>query len=134
MGKYLTEKEKEYIRKNAMTKRIWEIAEELGLKYPTVNSFINKNKIPHLSSSNKSENCLSPREFVVLSLVAKGYSNKEIAKELFVSEFTIKTHLINIYSKFSLSHKDRGGSEMRVKAVLMYLEQGEGLLYEIKKG
>lgn len=134
MKKYLTEKDKEYIRKNAMTKRTWEIAEELGLKYPTVNAFINKNKIPHLSSNNTSVKCLSPKEFVVLSLIAKGYSNKEISDKLFISLSTIKTHLINIYSKLSLSLKDRGGSEMRVKAVLIYLDQGEGLLYEIKKG
>jgi len=45
---------------------------------------------------------LSARETVVLRLLAQGYSNKEIAGELQLSEKTVKTHVSNILGKLNL--------------------------------
>jgi DNA-binding NarL/FixJ family response regulator len=42
---------------------------------------------------------LTPREAEVLSLIAMGKSNREIATELFVSEATVKTHINHLFSK-----------------------------------
>lgn len=42
---------------------------------------------------------LSVREREVLALLARGLSNKELARELSVSENTVKTHLANLYAK-----------------------------------
>jgi DNA-binding NarL/FixJ family response regulator len=42
---------------------------------------------------------LTPREAEVLSLIARGLSNREIAAELFVSEATVKTHINHVFSK-----------------------------------
>jgi DNA-binding NarL/FixJ family response regulator len=42
---------------------------------------------------------LTPREAEVLSLIARGMSNREIATELFVSEATVKTHINHVFSK-----------------------------------
>ncbi|MEU5842385.1 response regulator transcription factor [Rhodococcus sp. NPDC047139] len=51
---------------------------------------------------------LSAREREVLSLVAKGTSNRAIARELFVSEATVKTHLTHIFAKLEV--KDRAAA------------------------
>ena len=48
---------------------------------------------------------LTPREMEVLQLVAQGLSNKALAKELTISEKTVKTHLSSIYSKLNLSDR-----------------------------
>jgi DNA-binding NarL/FixJ family response regulator len=45
---------------------------------------------------------LSPREKEVLSLIAKGASNKEIAQELYISERTVKAHVTSILSQLNL--------------------------------
>jgi DNA-binding NarL/FixJ family response regulator len=45
---------------------------------------------------------LTPREVEVLGLIAKGLSNGDIARRLFVSEATVKTHVNNIFSKAHL--------------------------------
>src|SRR5215467_1050686 len=45
---------------------------------------------------------LSPREVEVLKLIAGGKSNKEIAELLFVSEGTVKTHVLNIHQKLDV--------------------------------
>jgi DNA-binding NarL/FixJ family response regulator len=42
---------------------------------------------------------LTPRELEVLTLVAEGLGNKEIAAELAISEKTVKNHISNIFSK-----------------------------------
>jgi DNA-binding NarL/FixJ family response regulator len=45
---------------------------------------------------------LSPRELEVLRLVAAGRNNREAAADLFISEATVKTHLIHIYAKLGV--------------------------------
>ncbi|MFJ2827295.1 response regulator [Streptomyces sp. NPDC087263] len=51
---------------------------------------------------------LSAREREVLVLVAKGTSNREIARVLFISEATVKTHLTHLYAKLGV--KDRAAA------------------------
>ncbi len=48
---------------------------------------------------------LSPREWQVLELVARGFSNKQIAHTLQVSERTVKFHLQNIYAKLGVMNR-----------------------------
>jgi two-component system NarL family response regulator len=45
---------------------------------------------------------LTDREMEVLKLVAKGLNNRDIAKELFISENTVKNHIRNILEKLQL--------------------------------
>lgn len=51
---------------------------------------------------------LSPRELEVLTLVARGTTNRDTAAQLFITEATVKTHLIHIYAK--LGAKDRAAA------------------------
>ncbi|MFD3812826.1 response regulator [Rhodococcus sp. NPDC058639] len=48
---------------------------------------------------------LSAREREVLTLVAKGTSNRAIAQELFISEATVKTHLTHIFGKLEVADR-----------------------------
>jgi DNA-binding NarL/FixJ family response regulator len=50
---------------------------------------------------------LSPRETEVLRLVAAGKSNPTIAAMLFVSEATVKTHLLHVFEKLGVSDRTR---------------------------
>ncbi|MBH0130934.1 response regulator transcription factor [Salinibacterium sp. NK8237] len=50
---------------------------------------------------------LSDRETQVLALVAEGNSNRKIAAALFVSEATVKTHLIHIFGKLDVKDRTR---------------------------
>ena len=48
---------------------------------------------------------LSQRELEVLELVAAGTTNREAAARLFITEATVKTHLLNIYAKLGVSDR-----------------------------
>lgn len=59
---------------------------------------------------------LTERETELVTLIARGLSNKEIADRIFVSENTVKKHLNNIYTKLDVSR--------RTQAVLKAKELG----------
>ena len=59
---------------------------------------------------------LRQRELQVLKLVAKGMANKQIARELVISERTVQTHLVRIFRKLGVSS--------RTEAVLHALKEG----------
>jgi DNA-binding NarL/FixJ family response regulator len=48
---------------------------------------------------------LSARELEILELVAAGTTNREAAARLFISEATVKTHLLHIYAKLGVSDR-----------------------------
>ncbi|WP_326639933.1 response regulator transcription factor [Streptosporangium sp. NBC_01755] len=48
---------------------------------------------------------LSPRELEVLGHVAAGLSNRQIGKQMFLSETTVKTHLVHIYAKLGVDSR-----------------------------
>jgi len=63
-----------------------------------------------------STGALSARELEVLTLVARGASNKEIARAMYLSEATVKSHLLHLFAKLAVSD--------RTAAVTAALERG----------
>jgi DNA-binding NarL/FixJ family response regulator len=64
---------------------------------PSVSTEINQKNLQNLD--------LSKREYDVLQAIALGFSNKEIADQLFVSESTIKTHVSSVLTKLNAKRR-----------------------------
>lgn len=68
------------------------------------------------SKQQQSPDALTDREVDVVRLLARGYSNKQIADEMVISEATVRTHVSNILSKLHLAS--------RTEAALYALREG----------
>jgi DNA-binding NarL/FixJ family response regulator len=62
------------------------------------------------------EEGLTPREFEVLELLAKGATNRDIARQLYISASTVKNHITSIFRKLGVSD--------RTQAVLYAVRKG----------
>ncbi|MDA3647154.1 response regulator transcription factor [Saccharopolyspora indica] len=58
-----------------------------------------------LQRSRTPEEALSDREVEILELLAHGLGNRDMARELFISEATVKTHLVHIYAKLGVDSR-----------------------------
>lgn len=67
--------------------------------------YVSKNESFVLNESMVTELELSKRELEVLSLMAEGCSNQEIADRLFVSLSTVKTHNQNLFEKLDVKRR-----------------------------
>ena len=61
---------------------------------------------------------ISKREHEIVKLLCKGFSNKQIARQLFISETTVKTHISNILAKLNLHD--------RMQIVVYYYNKDDG--------
>ncbi|MDN3480337.1 response regulator transcription factor [Arthrobacter sp. APC 3897] len=64
------------------------------------------------------ETTLSPRELELLELLADGLANRAIARKLFISEATVKTHLVHIYGKLGVDNRTAAVNESRKRRII----------------
>ncbi|HKZ27768.1 MAG TPA: response regulator transcription factor [Rubrobacteraceae bacterium] len=64
------------------------------------------------------EEGLSTREIEVLELVAHGTSNKAIAKQLWVSETTVKSHMLHIFDKLGVTDRTAAVTEALKRGII----------------
>ncbi|MBL8321498.1 MAG: response regulator transcription factor, partial [Acinetobacter sp.] len=64
-------------------------------------------------SSEAEPSLLTAREKEILNLVAQGLSNREIAEQLFVSRYTVESHIKHIYRKLSVTKRTKAVSAAR---------------------
>jgi DNA-binding NarL/FixJ family response regulator len=64
------------------------------------------------------EDALSDRELELLALLAGGASNRQLAKSLFISEATVKTHLVHIYAKLGVENRTAAIAEARRRRII----------------
>jgi DNA-binding NarL/FixJ family response regulator len=72
-------------------------------------------RIPHLAPPRELDD-LTERELEVFRLIARGFSNAEIGRELYISDTTVKTHITHILQKLKLRD--------RVQAVVLAYQTG----------
>jgi LuxR family transcriptional regulator of csgAB operon len=76
---------------------------EIWVSRDIMTKFIPDDKGP--ASSRMEASILTPREIEILSLVAVGAKNEEIAEKLYISSNTVKTHIYNIFKKIDVPNR-----------------------------
>jgi DNA-binding NarL/FixJ family response regulator len=104
-----------YLMKTAdideLVKAIRTVAEGQSMLAPTiagkvVAQFTSGKSLPEVLNNTQDQyEGLTERELGILQLVGKGLSNKQIGKQLFISDRTVQAHLSNIFSKLGVSSR-----------------------------
>jgi DNA-binding NarL/FixJ family response regulator len=68
--------------------------------------------------TSPSKNTLSSREIEVLKLASQGNSNKAIANKLFITEATVKSHFVHIFSKLGVADRTSAVTEAVKKKII----------------
>ena len=87
-----------------LLKAIQDVHQGQSFLHPSI-AFMVLREMNQPSPLPPTDNPLSAREMEVLKCLAKGLSNPEIAKELFISEWTVRTHIRNILDKLHLANR-----------------------------
>lgn len=64
------------------------------------------------------QQALSAREIEILQALATGASNKALAQQLFISEATVKTHLIHVYQKLGVDNRTAAVTAARERKLI----------------
>lgn len=107
-----------YILKNTMPAELCEAIKEIYDGGSPMSNLIARKVVrafQQMGKSSKELENISDRETEILSYVAKGYQDKEVAEKLFLSVETVRKHLRNIYQKLHV--------RSRTEAVLKFLNK-----------
>jgi len=103
-----------------LLKEVYKIQASTNTKIPY--KFINKLKLAiekkEKTRKNNAESDLSTREFDILVLIAKDYSNQEVADQLFISIHTVKSHVKNILLKLEVESRSKAVTEARELGII----------------
>jgi DNA-binding NarL/FixJ family response regulator len=92
-----------YLLKDAPRDELLRAARAAARGESVLSSAVASRLMAHVRSP--AEDALSDRELEVLALVASGATNRAAAAQLFISEATVKTHLLHIYAKLGVSDR-----------------------------
>ena len=97
-----------YLLKNLSRAELLRSVRLVAAGQTLINSATARQAMQHLASTPGSE--LTEREREVLALVARGYTNKQIAESLYVSEKTARNHVSHILEKLGLARRSEAAA------------------------
>jgi DNA-binding NarL/FixJ family response regulator len=61
---------------------------------------------------------LTPREIQILRMVAEGHTNQAIARAMFITEATVKSHLVQVFTKLGVDNRTASVAEGRRRGII----------------
>jgi DNA-binding NarL/FixJ family response regulator len=104
-----------FLTKNVSHAQLVEAIRAVGRGQSLLDASVTRDVIERLAELGRahpeSGSLLSAREKEILTLVARGYTNKEIGAELFLSPYTARNHVIHILDKLGLSRRSEAAAQ-----------------------
>ncbi|RKQ33380.1 response regulator [Kocuria tytonis] len=104
-----------YLLKDAQPESIGQAVHDAASGRPVLSPSVTARLIHRVRAPGAS---LSPREIDILRGLATGASNRALARSLFISEATVKTHLVHIYDKLGVDNRTAAVSRAREEHVI----------------
>ena len=112
-----------YVHKSSSVEELLATVSALSREPPSDNVVISMPRGSLQRIGDGHEGIVSDRELEVIVLVARGFSNRQVATQLHISEAAVKRHLANTYSKM--------GVNSRSEAVRMALSEGWITIHDV---
>jgi len=106
---------KGYLLKDAAPEKLRRAIVDTAAGKPTLSSEVAALLMARMQQPRLS---LSTREVELLAQLATGATNKQLAKSLFISEATVKTHLVHIYQKLGVTNRTSAISMAREQRLI----------------
>lgn len=100
-----------YLLKGTPARRIVEAVRDVHQGGSVIQPELARNLLRRFQAPTGEAATLSPRETEILSLIAKGLSNRAAAEALGVSRATVRTHLEHVYAKLDVSNRTEAVTE-----------------------
>lgn len=94
-----------YILKNISPAEIVKTIRDAYIGKANLSPEVTQTVMDEISSPTTGKSSLTEQELRILGLIVKGYSNKDIAKEIYISDHTVKFHISNILNKLGASNR-----------------------------
>ena len=104
-----------YLLKDAQPESIGQAVHDAAAGRPVLSPSVTARLMNQVRTPGTS---LSPREVEILRGLATGASNRALAKSLFISEATVKTHLVHIYDKLGVDNRTAAVSRAREEHII----------------
>ena len=86
-------------------KAVYQIVDSAGRLTSTIELDLPEQELPIPHQQAELQSLLTERELQVLQLIAQGFTNPEISKQLFISPHTVKTHVGHLYEKIGVNDR-----------------------------
>ena len=104
-----------YLLKDAQPQTIGQAVHDAAAGRPVLSPSVTARLVNRVRTPAAS---LSPREIDILRGLATGASNRALAKSLFISEATVKTHLVHIYDKLGVDNRTAAVSRAQEERII----------------
>ena len=91
-----------YVLKDSPTEALIAAVQEAAAGRSVLSPEVQQRLVARMTSPGTA---LSPREAEILEALASGATNREVARRLFISESTVKTHLVHLYDKLGVDSR-----------------------------
>jgi DNA-binding NarL/FixJ family response regulator len=104
-----------YLLKDAPAETLRQAVRDAATGRPALSPAVTAQLLQRL---NAPATALSPREIEILQRLSTGATNRELAKALFISEATVKTHLVHIYDKLGVDNRTQAIDQARRQRII----------------
>jgi len=115
-----------FILKTAELSRLYEALQEVAGGHTAFDAETLQKAARYRQDTPTLAEGLTEREIDVLTYAARGHTNKQIGKELFISDRTVQGHLQNIYQKLSVTTRTEAVTVGLARGLITFAE-GDGL-------
>lgn len=104
-----------YLLKDAPPEAVREAVQAAAAGRPVLSPAVTARLVHRLGAP---ATALTDREIEILRRLATGATNRELARALFISEATVKTHLVHIYGKLGVDNRTRAVDRARAERII----------------